>query len=81
MKQRFAILFTLFFTAMSIGQTVNPAPSGNGNTLARPTWVAIHVGGGMQVHAGGWRERYKASAMFDLGAEYQHKERWLLGFN
>ena len=56
-------------------------PNNAQQPLTRPTWVSMHVGGGFQYNLGGWRERYNANANFDLGADYQFQEKWLLGFN
>jgi hypothetical protein len=86
MKQLIASTLALLLSVTAMCQvaapTVSPTSSPNTTTaLTRPTWVAMHVGGGFQLNAGGWRERYNANAKFDLGAEYQHKEQWLVGFN
>ncbi len=86
MKQLIASTLALLLSVTAMCQvaapTVSPSSSPNTTTaLTRPTWVAMHVGGGFQLNAGGWRERYNANAKFDLGAEYQHKEQWLVGFN
>lgn len=43
--------------------------------------MSIHLGSGYQDNAGNWAQRYAGTALFDLGAEYQHKEKWLIGFN
>lgn len=86
MKQLIASIFALLLSVTAICQVAAPTVSqssspGTSTALTRPTWVAMHVGGGFQLNAGGWRERYNANAKFDLGAEYQHKEQWLVGFN
>jgi hypothetical protein len=86
MKQLIASIFALLLSVTAICQVAAPTVSQSSSTststaLTRPTWVAMHVGGGFQLNAGGWRERYNANAKFDLGAEYQHKEQWLVGFN
>ena len=81
MKSHLLTACTLIFSGMAMAQPANPTPVAKESTLTRPTWVAMHVGGGFQFNAGGWRERYKANAVFDLGVDYQHKEKWLLGFN
>lgn len=86
MKQLIASIFALLLSVMAICQVAAPTVSQSSSpststALTRPTWVAMHVGGGFQLNAGGWRERYNANAKFDLGAEYQHKEQWLVGFN
>lgn len=86
MKQLIASIFALLLSVTAICQVAAPTVSQSSSpststALTRPTWVAMHVGGGFQLNAGGWRERYNANAKFDLGAEYQHKEQWLVGFN
>ena len=82
MKHLFIAIYALLISVMATSQVVEPAAVATPQTpLTRPSWVAMHVGGGFQLNAGGWRERYNANAKFDLGAEYQHKEQWLLGFN
>jgi hypothetical protein len=83
MKSLLALLWIGLITLGTNAQTIplsTPAQVG-ATPLTRPTWVAMHVGGGIQMNGGGWRERYMANATFDLGAEYQHKERFLVGFN
>lgn len=94
MKPLIALTFALFISVRAMTQIVSPALAPittsvattsaaeiSPTPLSRPTWVSMHVGGGFQMNAGGWRERYNANATFDLGAEYQYKEKWLLGFN
>jgi len=61
--------------------TLLPAPTNLKKPLIRPNWVSLHLGSGYQVNAGTWSHRYPGTAIFDLGAEYQHKEKWLIGFN
>lgn len=81
MKYLFSILSVLLLSVATKAQVAGPAVTTPQAPLARPTWVAMHLGVGIQMNAGGWRERYNGNAKFDLGAEYQHKEKWLLGFN
>ncbi|MDA1182367.1 MAG: hypothetical protein O3B82_02105 [Bacteroidetes bacterium] len=47
----------------------------------RPSWVSMHIGPGYQFNAGNWRARYPSNAFLHAGAEYQHQEKWLLGFD
>jgi hypothetical protein len=61
--------------------TLLPAPTNIKKPLIRPNWVSLHLGSGYQDNAGSWSHRYAGTALFDLGAEYQHKEKWLTGFN
>jgi hypothetical protein len=61
--------------------TLLPAPTNIKAPLIRPNWVSIHLGSGYQDNAGNWAQRYAGTALFDLGAEYQHKEKWLIGFS
>ncbi len=47
----------------------------------RPSWVSMHIGPGYQFNAGDWSARYRSNAFLHAGAEYQHQEKWLLGFD
>jgi hypothetical protein len=68
-------------TTVTPKDSAKTQPNNAQQPLTRPTWVSMHVGGGFQYNLGGWRERYNANANFDLGADYQFQEKWLLGFN
>ena len=92
MLKRFLATQSLFFTILfsciasiyaqsPTKDTLLPAPTNIKKPLIRPNWVSIHLGSGYQSHAGSWAKRYASTAIFDLGAEYQHKEKWLIGFN
>ena len=65
----------------TLKDTLLPAPTNIKKPLIRPNWVSLHLGSGYQVNAGTWAQRYAGTALFDLGAEYQHNEKWLIGFN
>ncbi len=91
-SRRFLATQSLFFTILfscivnlyaqsPTKDTLLPAPTNIKTTLIRPNWVSIHLGSGYQDNAGNWAQRYAGTALFDLGAEYQHKEKWLIGFN
>ena len=91
-SRRFLATQSLFFTILfscivnlyaqsPTKDTLLPAPTNIKTTLIRPNWVSIHLGSGYQDNAGNWAQRYACTALFDLGAEYQHKEKWLIGFN
>lgn len=92
MSRRFLATQSLFFTILfscivnlyaqsPTKDTLLPAPTNIKTTLIRPNWVSIHLGSGYQDNVGNWAQRYAGTALFDLGAEYQHKEKWLIGFN
>ena len=91
-SRRFLATQSLFFTILfscivnvyaqsPTKDTLLPAPTNIKTTLIRPNWVSIHLGSGYQDNAGNWAQRYAGTALFDLGAEYQHKEKWLIGFS
>jgi hypothetical protein len=91
-SSRFVATQSLFFTILfccivnvyaqsPTKDTLLPAPTNIKTPLIRPNWVSIHLGSGYQDNAGHWAQRYAGTALFDLGAEYQHKEKWLIGFN
>ena len=44
-------------------------------------WVILNVGGGLQFNQGGWSNRYSSHLAATLGAEFQKKEKFLMGFN
>ncbi len=44
-------------------------------------WIVLNVGGGIQYNQGGWSGRYSNHLAAALGAEYQKKEKFLVGFH
>lgn len=78
------LLLILGFVQKSTGQPANKLATNklnNATKVERPSWVSMHLGTGYQINWGDWRERYHFNTNFDMGAEYQYKEKWLLGFN
>ncbi len=44
-------------------------------------WVVLNIGGGISTTAGGWNNRYPNFFGGQFGAEYQHQEKFTVGFN
>jgi|GEM_PF-250373 len=44
-------------------------------------WIVLNVGGALQTNQGGWSNRYANNIAAALGAEFQKKEKYLVGFH